>query len=157
MDQFQTALAIGALVTAMVAFYVPRALVWIMALVISFALATWWQKAGFPYREVFGAGTDFLIVLALFWLAEKRWELRVFWCVILMMLIDTLKFAGLIEHYWTIVGLEIANWLALLSIMHVGIAERADHARIADTGGYGRLAGYFHRVVHEDREGYSVW
>lgn len=157
MDQFQTALAIGALVTAMVAFYVPRALLWIMALVISFAISTWWQKVGFPYREVFGAGTDFLIVLALFWLAEKRWELRVFWCVILMMLIDTLRFAGLIEHYWTIVGLEIANWLALLSITYVGIMERAAHARIADIGGHGRLAGYFHRVVHEERKGYSVW
>lgn len=157
MDRYQTALAIGALVTAMVAFYVPRALLWIMALVTSFAMATWWQKAGFPYREVFGAGTDFLIVLALFWLAEKRWELRVFWCVILMMLIDTLRFAGLIEHFWTIVGLEIANWLALIAMFHVGIAERADHARIDAAWGYARLAGYFNRVVHEDRKGYSVW
>jgi hypothetical protein len=157
MDQFQTALAIGALITAMVAFYVPRALVWIMALVTSFALATWWQKAGFPYREVFGAGTDFMIVLALFWLAEKRWELRVFWCVILMMMIDTLRFAGLIEHYWTIVGLEFANWLALISIFHVGLAERADDARIDFIVRHGRLAGYFHRAVHEDRKGYSVW
>lgn len=156
MDQFQTALAIGALVTAMVAFYVPRALLWVMALTISFALATWWQKAGFPYREVFGAGTDFLIILALFSLAEKRWELRVFWCVILMMMIDTLRFAGLVEHYWTIVGLEVANWLALIAIALTGIAERVEHG-VADPGRYGGLAGYFHRVVHEDRKGYSVW
>ncbi len=72
MNVFQLALTIGALLAAIVAWQVPRAALWIALGALSFITSTIWQKAGLPYRELFGTGTDVAIIAAIYVFGKQR-------------------------------------------------------------------------------------
>lgn len=157
MDQFQTALLVGAVTTALMSWNVPRAVLWISLGGLSFLLSAAWQAHGMPYRDAFGAATNVAICLALYALAEKKWEMRVWNCFHAMILLDFLHMAGLIpSNYWLIVSLEIANWTALLIIGAAGITEWAgagNSYRLV----YPRRADFLRRALHEERTDPPFW
>lgn len=157
MDEFQTALAVGAIITAGLSWHVPRALLWISLGALSFILSAAWQAHGLPYRDAFGAGTNVVICLALYSLAEKRWEMRVWNCFHAMILLDFLHMGGLINsNFWLIVSLEVANWTALLIIGTAGIMEWAG-VRNAFGLSHSRRSGYLYRALHEERLDPPFW
>lgn len=152
MDIFQAALLTGACLAALVSFHLPRAWLWILLGAVSFVLSAIWQKAGLPYREGFGAATDFVIVLLIYRYAERRWELMVMNCFILMMLLDFLYITGAINsHFWLIVSLECANWLALFVITGAGITERIRDGEGVDYAVHRGVSGHLHRALHAER------
>lgn len=119
-------LAIFAIAVTVLAWRVPRAAMWVGLGALSFCASGWWHDSGLPYGAAFGAFTDIAVVFALYAYARLLYEL-VFWgCFILMMLIDLLLLTHVINSHWDFaVGLEVANWLALLSIGLAGLADRA--------------------------------
>lgn len=130
MDWYLWALAFGAVAVAGLAWNVPRAPMWIALQALSFCISGWWHDAGLPYGEAFGAFTDLVVVFALYAYCQLLYEI-VFWsCFILMMFIDFLSLTHLINsHFALAVGLEVANWLALISIGAAGMADRAGIGR----------------------------
>jgi hypothetical protein len=127
-DWYLWALAGGAVIAAALAWNVPRAVLWIALGALSFVASSWWSDAGLPYGAIFGAATNFAICFALYAAAQLKWELRLWNCFHLMIVIDLLYLSGLIKsHYDFAVGLEVANWLALLVVGTVGLMERAGY------------------------------
>lgn len=125
-DWYLWALALGALIVTALSWRVPRALLWIALGALSFLTSGWWHDAGLPYGAAFGAFTNFVVIGALFAYAMLLYEL-VFWgCFLVMLAIDAFYLSGLINsHSYFAIGLEAANWLALLSIGAAGMADRA--------------------------------
>lgn len=121
------ALAIGA---AYAAWNVPRAKLWLILGALSFVASALWHNYGLPYPTPFGAATNLAICYAFWILAERRWEMRVWNCFHMMLIIDLLYISGAInDHYAFAVSLEIVNVVAILMIATTGIMER--------TGGMG--------------------
>lgn len=126
MDWYLWALAFGALAVAALAWNVPRAPLWIALQALSFCISGWWHDAGLPYPEAFGAFTNLVVICALYAYAQLLYEILFWASFIIMMLIDFLSLTGLISsHFVLAVGLEIANWLALIFIGAAGVADRA--------------------------------
>lgn len=129
-DWYLWLIAAAAAVVATLSWRVPRATMWLALQALSFCGSGWWHDAGLPYAEFFGASTDLAIVCALYAYAILLYEL-IFWaCFVLMLAIDFLFLTHLINsHFALAVGLEFANWLALISIGAAGIADRAGIGR----------------------------
>lgn len=160
MNWYQLALVIGAVVAAALAWNVPRAVLWIGLGALSAIASAWWHDAALPYPAVFGAATNLAICFALYAHSQLKWEMRVWNCFHLMIVIDLLYLSGWIySHYDYAVALELANWLALLIIGTAGIAERAGYgpawafARRARTG----WAGALHRRLYAKRADPPWW
>lgn len=120
------ALAAAAVVAVALSWNVPRAPMWIALQALSFLASSWYHDANLPYPEVFGVCTDLVVIFALYAYAQLLYEI-IFWATfIIMMFIDFLSLTGLINsHFVLAVGLEVANWLALISIGAAGVADRA--------------------------------
>jgi hypothetical protein len=115
-----------AVVFTVLAWRVPRAPAWVAMGALSFLSSGWWHDAGFDYGEVYGAFTNFLIIAALFAYGPLLYELVFMGCFIVMVVIDYLYLTNRFNsHHNFAIGLELANWLALLSIGAAGMAERA--------------------------------
>ena len=129
-DWYLWALAIAALGVLALAWNVPRAAMWIGLGALSFCSSGWWHDARLPYPEVFGAATDLAVICALYAYARLLYEL-IFWgCFIVMIFIDILSLTHLLNsHHDFAIGLEVANWLALVSIGAAGLANRAGIGR----------------------------
>ena len=160
MNWYQIALVIGAIAVTVLAWNVPRAALWVGLGALSAIASAWWHDAGFPYPAVFGAATNLAICFALYAYSQLKWEMRVWNCFHLMIVIDLLYLSGWIySHYDYAVALELANWLALLIIGSAGIAERAGYgptwvfARRARTG----WAGVLHRRLYAKRTDPPWW
>lgn len=157
MHWYQGVLLAGAVIATVLAWNVPRAVLWIALGALSFITSSWWHDAGLPYGAAFGGATNFAICLALYAWAQQRWELRVWNCYHLMLLIDILYLMGFIRsHYDFAVALEIANWLALLVIGAAGIAERAGHGMAFRPLGHSG-AGFFSRALFAPRKAPPFW
>ena len=160
MPWYWIALVVGALTAAALAWRVPRAPIWILAGAASFVASVAWHKANLPYPAVFGAFTNLAVCFALYAYAKLKWEMRVWNCFHLMIVIDLLYLSGWIySRYDYALALELANWLALLIIGTAGIAERAGYgpawafARRASPG----WAGAVHRRLYAERNDPPFW
>lgn len=119
------ALAGAAVVVALIAWRVPRAVLWIGLLALSFILSSIWHDFGLPYAALFGASTNLAVCFALYSLAQLRWEMRVWNCIHAMIIIDLLYYRGyIVNHADFAIGLELANWLALAIVGATGMMER---------------------------------
>lgn len=157
MHWYHTALLIGALIAAGLAWHVPRAVTWVALGALSFIASGWWHDAGFSHGAAFGAFTNLLMCLALYAWAEQRWELRVWNVFHLMILIDILFLAGFIKNHYTFaVSIEVANWLAIFVIGAAGITDRARRGNSSRALGHG-WAGAFDRALHEERKYPPFW
>lgn len=125
-DWYLWALAAGAVVVTVLAWRVPRAPMWVALASLSFITSGWYHDAGLPYGAAFGAFTNFVVIAALYAYAVLLYEL-VFWgCFLLMLMIDAIYLSGAVSsHSYFAIGLELANWLALLSVGAAGMADRA--------------------------------
>lgn len=125
-DWYLWALAAAAILAAVLAWRVPRAPLWVALGALSFLASGWYHDAGLPYGSAFGAFTNFAVIFALFAYATMLYEL-IFWlCFLAMLALDAFNLLGLIpSHSSFAIGLELANWLALISIGAAGMAERA--------------------------------
>lgn len=126
MNWYHIALLVGALGALILAWDVPRATLWIMCGVASFVTSYFYHISELPYPAVFGAATNLAVCFAIYAKAQLQYEMRVWNCFHLMIVIDLLYLSGWINsRYDFAVGLEIANWLALLIIGTAGVAERS--------------------------------
>jgi hypothetical protein len=149
-DFYLWTLAAAAIIAAALAWDVPRAPMWIALQALSFLISGWYHDAGFPYAAAFGAFSDLVIVCALYAQAQLLYELLFWGCFILMLAIDALSLTNILNsHFALAVGLEIANWLALISIGAAGMADRAGIGRswVAVLRTSPRWTGAVHRRV----------
>lgn len=111
---------------AVLAWNVPRAVVWIVAGAISYVTSAWWHNAGLPGAAYYGAATNLVICYLLWIFAVRRYEMRVWNCFHLMIILDLLYLSGFItDHMLFAVSLEVVNLVALSIIALTGILERA--------------------------------
>ena len=157
MHWYQTALAIGAVIACVVAWNVPRAVIWVALGALSFVVSSWWHDAGLPYGAAFGAATNVAICLLIYAIAELRWELRLWNCFHLMIVLDLLSLTGVVKsHYDFAVALELANWLALLVVIVTGITERAGRGVPTGLRGVSRT-GLVYRALWAERSHPPFW
>lgn len=129
MNEFQIALAIGAVIAVAVAWRVPRAAMWILAGAMSFIASTAWARYGMPYPPVFTGLCDAAICLGIYFFGKSAWEMRLWRLFQASVLVSLLYFVGVIGPHWAyIVALEAINWLALLLIIGFGVVERYGNA-----------------------------
>jgi hypothetical protein len=159
MHWYQAALLVGAAVTVVVAWNVPRAVFWVALGALSFVSSSWWHDAGLPYGAAFGALTNLAICLLLYAAAEQRWEMRLWNVFHLMIVIDVLSITGAIgSHYQFAVALELANWLGLSIIFTTGWLERAGrHGGIPDSGHRSGVLGALRRALWAPRSRPPFW
>lgn len=125
-DWYLWALVAGAVAVTILAWNVARAPLWIAMGALSFITSGWWHDAGLPYPAAFGAFTNFVVIAALSAYAVLLYELVFMACFIAMTGIELFYLTGLIiSHHDFAVALEIANWIALLSVGAAGMADRA--------------------------------
>lgn len=125
MNEFQLALVIGALITALISFRLPRAWRWIAAGAASFVASTAYYRYGLPYYPAFTLVCDASVCLAVYAFAKERWEERIYNIFQLSVLISLLYMSNVIADHWLyIVCLELLNWVALLTIGGTAIWDR---------------------------------
>lgn len=125
-DWYLWALAVAAILAAVLAWRVPRAPAWIGMGALSFLASGWWHDSGLPYGSAFGAFTNLVVIAALFAYAVLFYELAFWLCFMVMLVLDAFYLLNLFpSHSYFAIGLELANWLALLSIGAAGMADRA--------------------------------
>lgn len=125
MSEYQTALVIGALITALIAFRLPRAWRWIAAGAVSFVASTAYYRYGLLYYPAFTLVCDAAVCLSVYAFARERWEERIYNIFQLSVLISLLYMSNVIADHWLyIVSLELLNWAALLTIGGTAIWDR---------------------------------
>lgn len=125
-DWYLWALLVGAAAITILARNVPRAPAWVAMGALSFTASGWWHDAGLPYAAAFGAFTNFVIIAALSAYAVLLYELVFMACFIVMTFLEFFYLTNLINsHHDFAVALELANWIALLSVGAAGMADRA--------------------------------
>jgi hypothetical protein len=153
-DAAHLILSTAAVIAAVLAWRIPRAIMWIGLGALSYVTSAWWHNAGLPYGTVYGAATN-LAICYLFWIfAENRWEMRLWNFFHLMLVIDLLYIFGAIRDLFTFaVSLELINLAALLFICGVGIMERASgiYSRRSYPGG----SDFFYRALWAERSVHS--
>lgn len=150
---YQFALVAGACIAAAVSWHLPRAWLWIAMGVGSFIASTAWVRYGLPYGAAFGAATNLAICFTMYALAEHRWEMRVWNCFHAMITLDILYLFGLIgSKSQFVIGLEIANWAALIVIGATGVMNGV-HLGYDHHGILGRI----HRTLYSARKDPPFW
>lgn len=122
MNIFQTALLIGAALTALISWKLPHALLWICLGGINVVAGYIYLYRELPHPTAFIFATDCLICLAVHWLAKERFELWIFHAYQFSVLISLLRLAGvLVNEYLYFTLLELVNWAVLLLISGTAI------------------------------------
>lgn len=122
MSEYQMALLIGAIITAIIATKLPRASLWIAGGALSFIFSTAYYRYGYPHYPLFTLACDGLLCIAIYSLAKEIWELwlmRLYrFSVFVSLIYSSLLFYSptLANHYLYVLILEIINWLALAVI-----------------------------------------
>lgn len=115
----------AAVIAALLAWRIPRAVLWIGCGALSYITSAWWHNAGLPYGTVYGAATNLAICYAFWILADAKWEMRLWNFFHLMLVVDLLYIFGAIRDIFVFaVSLELINLAALIFIGGVGIMER---------------------------------
>lgn len=161
MQWYHETLLIMAMVAVILAWKVPKAALWVGFGAFSYVTSIWWHNSDFPYATLYGAATNFLTCIAMFSVGGSKWpkwEMRIFACFILMLLIDLLFACGVIEtQYIFAVSLEVVNAYALLVISAAGIVERVGGGRNLSHP-YRNILAYIHRAVFsEGKKQYPRW
>lgn len=141
-----------ALVATGLSYNLPRAWLWIGLGALSFITSSWWHYAALPHATAFGATTNLIICFLMYIYARQRWEMRVWNCFHLMIVIDLLYMWGWIDsHYLFTVGLEIANWLALIIIGGTGLLSMVAANGIPDRTRHSGWVYRLHHALHKKR------
>jgi len=160
MPIYDAALLAGAVIAGVLSWNLPRASLWIILGALSFYTSYQWHLAGWPYPAVFGASTNLAVCFAIYAKAQLKYEMRVWNCFHLMVVIDLLYLSGWIKsRYDYAVGLELANWLGLLIISMAGLADRAGYGPtwlFSLRGRSGWVSGIFARLW-ETRDNPPFW
>lgn len=117
MSEFQAALLIGALITAIISRKLPHAWLWIRVGALSFIASTAYSRYGLPYPPAFTLACDAAVCLAVYHKAVEMWEVYFYKVFRASCLISLLYLFGFVGSHWTfVVALELCNWAALLLI-----------------------------------------
>lgn len=134
----------------------PRAWLWLTFGAASYVVSASLHVAGYAHAIWVGVASNVAFFLALFMLAEEKWELRVWQCVTLMLLLDALRVVEVATQLQFAVALEIVNMVAMAVIAGTGIMRLADGLlppsaadRIRDS--------LVHRSLFKKREPYPRW
>lgn len=129
-NDFQLALLIGALITAIVARKLPHSWLWISVGAMSFVASTAYYRLGYPYYPLATLFFDGCWSIAIYGKAKERWELllmRLVQCSILISLVYSylLFFQETAAHHWLYIALlEAVNWAALAMIFGTAALDR---------------------------------
>lgn len=159
-EWYQIALVVGAVITLVIAWEVPRAALWIALGGLSFVASSLWHDAGFPYGAAFGAATNFVVWLFIFSWARQQWEMRVINCFQAMIATDIVYFGLQLysthpSHYAFATLLELWNWLALVVIASTAIMEPT-YGRLPVLRN-GRWFRVFEPVLFAERQHPAFW
>lgn len=132
-------LLIGALIAAGLSWRQPRALLWIGLAAIDYAVSVTYWRLDLPYAEGFAGVCDALVCLSVYFLAKERWELVIYRLFQVSVAVNFLFLAGNLGIFYKIdidsysILLEALNWLTLLLVGGMGLADRVgarlDYAR----------------------------
>lgn len=155
---YHEAMIIGALVAGVSAWRVPNAVLWILCGAMSFIVSYLWYQAGLPNSVAFGAFTNAVIIMMLYAFARQQWELRIWNCFHLMLVLDILKLTGVIRSQEVFaVSLEVCNWLALSVIFWTGILDRAARHGLHSHGAVRRFFAPINRSLYKTRKHPPFW
>ncbi len=150
MEWYHQVLVLLALIAALLAWHVPRAVLWIGVGTFSYVTSAWWHQAGIPHGEVYGAATN-VATCALIYYLGPPWsgmETRLMSVFVLMILVDLLYATGIIQTpYLFAVTLEIINAYALLLIWAAGITERITRNGFFRRYPYRAILDYLHQAL----------
>jgi hypothetical protein len=150
---YQVALAVFAAVVVVVTWNLPRSVFWISLGALSFIASTAWARYDFPMEPFFTAVCDAAVCLAIFFLAQLKWELMLFRLFQASVLISltyyglTVFWPSVASHYVYVTLLEIINWLALLLIFGTGIIQSAGVHGDAAISGWDRSVRWAERTL----------
>lgn len=130
MSEFQLALTLGALITAIISASLPRARLWIVLGALSFIGGTAYYRLGMPHYPVANLALDAIVCLTLYAIARERWELWLYhifqFSVFVSLVFICLKaFSPAMASHWLyVVCLETCNWAALIVIASTAAQDR---------------------------------
>jgi len=127
MSEFQLALLIGLIITALISSRLPRARLWLACGAASFVLSTAYARYSIPHAPAFTLACDAALCLTVYFYGKERWEISGIYRIFqLSVLISLFRLSNIIVDQWTyIVALEILNWAALLLISGTSFLDRA--------------------------------
>ena len=161
MNEFETVLLIGALVTAIVARHLPRAWLWIASGSLSFVASSAYWKFGLPHHGAFTLVCDSLVCLSIYFAGREQWETRLYNVFQFSVLISILRMAGFLDYGVVYAGmLELCNLAALALITGTAILDGVANGnrsfgdwgrnihRASDSLRKARAQDPFHKVRH---------
>lgn len=148
MNEFQIALLMGAILTALISGVLPMARLWILAGAVSFVASVIWAGYSMPYPPFFNVMADAIVCLLIYFGASEKWELKLYNIFQLSILLNLMRLAGVMnDNYLYGVMLELCNWAALALIAVTAILARMRD----DTGALDHSRLYFRRIGHSLR------
>ncbi len=145
MNIWNLSLLIGAVLAAGLSYRNPRALIWILGAALDYTVSVVYWRTGLPYAEAVAGMCDATLCLCLYFGARERWELVIYRLFQVSLAVNIFFLAGNLgiipmvsqDTYASI--LELLNWLALLLIGGVGVAQWVGAPSVAARRSTGRL------------------
>ena len=125
-----TLLALTALAIVL-AWRVPRAVLWVGIGALFYYLTASWHNAGLPNGVWLGAASNFAMIVLITRYGQDKWEWLLGNAFALMILIDLFHAAGYATRLQFAVALEIVNAAALLMIAGTGMVQRIRDGQLA--------------------------
>lgn len=164
MNEFQAALLIGSIITAAVAWRVPRALLWILAGAASFVASVAWARYSLPMPPLFTACCDAAACLTIYAYARKEWELKLFALFRASVFVSLIYFCAAFvwpkaaSHWLYVTILEAINWTALLLILGTWASQRiGSHVGDRPSGAWARAVGWARASLLATRPAHRFW
>lgn len=112
-------------VTLAIAWRVPRAWLWVLALATDFiATSLFWDYGNHEFHPVFTLTADALVCLSCHIWAREKWELGFFMIFLSSVFVSLLRLAGFVPNSILYASfLELFNYCALLLISGMGIID----------------------------------
>lgn len=143
-------LAGGVIVAAAVSWGNPRAWLWLALGVADYLITSAWSDLGLPAHPFFTAMVDASVCVAIYQVCHRRggagWELGVYTAFWVSVWVGLFRLLGNVSATQYALLLELANWLAILTIIGSGTIRLADAVAI----GLGRdryRSSRLHRIV----------
>ena len=150
-------LLIGALICALVSWRNRRGLLWIGAGALSYIVSTIAWRFNLSMAEVVTGFADVTLCLAVYLFAKYRWELAIWRLYQVSVGISILYLAGNLgitsrwDHEMYAILLEAVNWLLLIFIGGMGVAQRIGTSDVR-AGGLGGRIRDFARSLQRERK-----
>lgn len=183
MDVYELALALGFTGAYIFAGNLPRARLWLVLGALSFTVSSLYWAAGLPNPAIVGGVCDLVVCLVLYLLAHQWWEMRVWNCYHVMIVLNasyhidsmdrpgwltmlsfhnlwgwTASLAGVSEKFAYGALLDAANWVALVLIGGAAIAQAmVMQNAVASTRGSGGWRNLLVRRVLATRKIPAFW